>query len=136
MKRITALAVAFVVGGIVLLIEKALMRITIGTAGLMLVCAGCGDGKNGEGHVCEQAFNKVKTCIASVDCTAVADTTEKHQCEGNKRMYSGDYGSFQNLCEQKSPGKCGCDEEDMRHTSEQLMKCELDPRTCWCDFPK
>ena len=84
-------------------------------AGMFSGCLiGCGGG--GE-DLCEEAFNKVKACLSSVDCSSFKSLGESAGCQMTKGMTYEEARSF---------GEC---DEDK---AAEVASCSLDAKTCEC----
>jgi hypothetical protein len=81
---------------------------------------------------CQEAFEKVKTCLAALDCKTSPDA---NRCAELKRLYAVDYAAHEarlkaNAAEQNDT-QWSCD-SDWSAAAQQVLDCELSPRTCTC----
>jgi len=90
------------------------LRIVGLAAALALVGVGCGS------DVCQQAADKRRACIEKIECNKL-DPQQKLVCEQNKK---NQLASIPDVA-------CSA---DIKTLAEQVMKCDLDPRTCLCPY--
>ncbi len=77
--------------------------------------------------VCEEAYEKVQDCVASMDCDALGPALSG-SCQKTKKEYALSYTIYLGAC----PGSCSCEGAEQEKW-ERINNCSLEPSNlCKC----
>jgi len=91
----------------------------------LLLAGGCSK------DVCEEAYEKVQECVASMDCDAMGPGLSD-QCRNEQKKYKLSYTLYLAACRLPSGDPCSCDGLELEKW-ERINKCTLEPANmCGC----